>query len=119
MAIFGIVKKLKVYISYFLLLVFAWVITPTHTIHNLFADHEDTADNYCLVNHAHLGTHVETQHTHCDILDINTPVYCVPRLIVISQLTSIINTKHLITHLNRIISFSVCNLPSRAPPILA
>ncbi|MBK7817584.1 MAG: hypothetical protein IPJ60_08555 [Sphingobacteriaceae bacterium] len=66
-------KKLNTYIAYFLLVAFSWVITPAHTIHDLFADHHDTADNFCKLNHAHLGTHLEEQHIHCDILKLDSP----------------------------------------------
>jgi hypothetical protein len=114
-----LLKDLRKYLSIVLLVAFAWVITPTHTIHDLFADHEDTADNFCLTHHAHLGTHVEELHTHCDILDVNTPVYYTPTLVTLPQLVSIVQTKYNFTCLNRIISFSVCNLPSRAPPVVA
>lgn len=98
---------------------FSWVITPTHTIHDLFADHHDTADNFCKVNHSHLGTHVEEQHTHCDILDINTPAYSAPQLVSLSDITAIVNTLVYTDYQGRFVSFSVCNLPSRGPPVFA
>jgi len=113
------VKKLKVYISYFLLFVFAWVITPTHSIHDIFADHEDTPDNYCLVNHAHLGVHVEEQHVHCDILKLNTPVYDIPVFDNVVEYKSVINTVIANYYEATFVSFPYSHLPSRAPPALA
>lgn len=102
-----------------MLLVFGWVMVPVHTMHDLFADHNDTADNYCLVNHAHLGTHVEEAHINCDILDINTPVYFIPDLVLITQIVATVSTSLLPINENKECSFSVCNLPSRAPPVVA
>ena len=98
---------------------FAWVLTPTHTIHDVFADHHDTADNFCKVNHAHLGTHIEEQHTHCDILDLNTPVYSVPQLVSVNNITLTVNSLLYSDYQSRFVSFSVCNLPSRGPPVLS
>lgn len=112
-------KDFRKYLSVILLIAFGWVILPTHTIHDLFADHEDVADNFCLTHHAHLGTHIEEVHTHCDVLDINSPVYFTPGLITIPELVSIVETNHVIPHTKRLISFSACNVPSRAPPVLA
>jgi len=113
------VKRINTYIAYFLLVAFSWVITPTHTIHEFFADHHDTADNFCKLNHAHLGTHIEQQHTHCDILDLNTPVYSAPQLVSVTNITLTVNTLVYADYQSRFVSFSVCNLPSRGPPALA
>ena len=110
-------KKLKVYIAYFLLFVFAWVITPTHTIHHFFADHEDTADNFCSVHHGHLGTHIEEQHVHCDILKLNTPVYSLPEMVQVDCAITEINTTPLQYALGINESYLKYKLPSRAPPI--
>lgn len=92
---------------------------PVHTMHDLFADHDDTAENYCLVNHAHLGTHLEEAHINCEILDVNTPVYFTPDLVLITQIVAIVSTKLLPINEGRENVFSVCNLPSRAPPVVA
>lgn len=62
------------------------MITPTHTLHDLFAGHEDTAYDFCRVHHSHLGTHIEEQHTHCDILKLNTPIYSLPELVIVQAL---------------------------------
>lgn len=105
--------------AYFLLVAFAWVMTPAHTIHDLFADHHDTADNFCKVNHAHLGTHIEEQHTHCDILDLNAPVYSAPQMVTLSEIISKVNTLVYSYYQSSFNSFSVCNLPSRGPPTVA
>ncbi|MDZ4663523.1 MAG: hypothetical protein SGJ15_01475 [Bacteroidota bacterium] len=112
-------KKINTYIAYFLLVAFSWVITPTPTIHDLFADHHDTADNFCKLNHAHLGTHIEEQHTHCGILDLNAPVYSAPQLVTLNIITLTVNTLVYSFYQSRFISFSVCNLPSRGPPTVA
>lgn len=89
---------------------------PVHTIHDLFADHHDTAENFCLVNHAHLGVHVEEAHTNCEILDLNSPAYFAPDLVLITQIVSIVSTKLSPVNKGRETVFSVCNVPSRAPP---
>lgn len=106
------------YLVYLLLLTFLWVITPVHTIHDLFADHQDTADNYCLVNHSHLGVHVESKHTHCEILDFNSAVYFKTDLISVSVTVQTIIS--LVDQLNpqQVICFLGSNLPSRAPPAI-
>lgn len=116
-AIFGLVKKLKVYLSYFLLFVFAWVITPTHTIHSIFANHEDTADNFCATHHSHLGTHIEEQHTHCEFLKLNTPVYGLTEIVTIDCAINEVNTSPLHFVLSAKESSTEYQLPSRAPPI--
>jgi len=111
-------KKLHNYTAWFLLLVFAWVLTPAHTIHDLFADHHDTADNYCKLYHAHLGTHVEEQHTHCEILKLDSPAYDLTEFISLECAFTVINTS--VPQYNSR-SFDVdlsYNLPPRAPPVV-
>lgn len=112
-------KKLNTYISYFLLLAFAWVILPTHTIHDIFANHHDTADNFCKLYHSHLGTHVEEQHTHCDILNVNTPVYHAPQLVIVGEAPFIFKTISFRGHFGKPMPTHSCYIPARAPPVVA
>jgi hypothetical protein len=113
------VKQKRTYFVYLLLIAFAWVITPVHTIHDLFADHEDTADNYCLVNHSHLGVHVESKHTHCEVLEFNASVYFKTDLVTIKGPVNTIITLVDQLNLQQVICYLGSNLPSRAPPVLA
>lgn len=111
--------KFSKYLSVILLIAFAWVITPIHSIHDIFADHEDTADNYCLLNHSHLGVHVESKHTHCDELDFTGAVFFKTDFVTIKGLVTVISSA--VNELNpqQVISYLGANLPSRAPPALA
>jgi hypothetical protein len=111
------VKKLNTYMARFLLLAFAWVLIPSHTIHDLFADHHDTADNYCKLYHAHLGTHMEEQHTHCEILKLDSPVYNLIDLVSLECCFTVISTS-VPQFKTRAFSADLSyNLPSRAPPV--
>jgi hypothetical protein len=89
---------------------------PTHTMHNLFAHHEDTAHDYCATHHGHLGLHVEKKHTHCEILKTNTPVYDSPDLFVFEKTEAIIiaevKSNYSSVHFNSL----VFNIPARGPP---
>lgn len=100
-------------------MVFSWVILPTQTLHELFADHEDTEHGYCAKYHSHLGTHYETKHTHCDILDTNTPIYEKASFNTFETITaecvSIINTIYQSVSLNS----HTTDLPARGPPAIA
>jgi hypothetical protein len=111
-------KKFNTYIAYFLLLAFAWVITPAQTIHDIFADHHDTADNYCKLYHSHLGTHVEEQHTHCDILKLDSPVYDLTALVAVSSVKHVVSTSLTVYKSRPLQADLSYNLPSRAPPIV-
>lgn len=51
---------------------------PIHTIHEIFANHQDTEAGFCEKYHSHLGTHIEKTHTHCEILKTNAQVYNSP-----------------------------------------
>lgn len=107
------------YVARALLLVFMWVLLPTHTIHDLFANHHDTADNFCAENHKHLGTHVEEQHTHCDILNLNSPTYHPPVYIHVANLIAIIVDNQSFYLPEKVNSVFELQLPSRAPPVVA
>jgi hypothetical protein len=111
-------KKLNVYLAYFLLVAFAWVITPAHTIHDVFADHHDTADNFCKFYHSHLGTHVEEQHTHCDILKLDSPIYDLAIVVSVESAKTVINTSAPIYKQRFLLADLSYNLPSRAPPAI-
>ena len=111
-------KKLNIYLAYFLLAAFTWVITPAHTIHDIFANHHDTADNFCKLYHSHLGTHVEEQHTHCDILKLDSPAYDLTTLVAVECVSNEINTS-LPFYKQRASQADLSyNLPSRAPPVI-
>jgi hypothetical protein len=62
------------FIAFSLLVVFAWAVLPMHTIHQIFADHNDTDPAYCIAGDAP-GGQVEQKHVHCEILKTNSPVY--------------------------------------------
>jgi hypothetical protein len=109
-------KKVNTYLAYFLLLAFAWATTPAHTIHDLFADHHDRAGNFCKLYHSHLGTHVEEQHTHCDILKLDSPVYDLTALVCVKAEKNVVSTS-LPNYKKAVLPVDLSyNLPSRAPP---
>lgn len=110
--------KINKYLSGILLFAFAWVITPTQTIHDLFADHIDTEDNYCQKYHSHLGTHIEETHVHCEILKLNTPVYSVPQLVSLNCSVQFIETPLLLLIPELPITDQFGDLPARAPPVV-
>jgi len=116
---FASVKKGKNYIAIFLVLAFAWAILPAHTIHHWFADHEDTADNYCLTHHSHLGIHIEERHTHCEILQFDSPVYNAPVLVQLNTPNAFLMESYLSSYEDIPHAYSYCNLPSRAPPVIS
>lgn len=111
-------KKVKSYLSIVLLVVFAWVILPTQTIHDLFADHIDTEDNYCQKYHSHLGTHIEETHIHCEILKLNSPVYSLPQLVSFNCSIQFIETPLLFIIPELPVSDQPLDLPARAPPVV-
>jgi len=89
---------------------------PTHTLHELFADHEDTEHGYCAKYHSHLGTHFEKQHSHCEILKTNTPVYNSPDFVILENTEAIficeINTDYKSGYFNQ----NYLSVPARGPP---
>jgi hypothetical protein len=101
-----------------LLAVFFCAILPTHTLHDLFADHEDTEHGYC-AGDLHSGVQIEKKHTHCQLLDISAPVYELSRLLSVEKaqvsFTSEIKTAF--------ISFASAryylNISGRGPPLIA
>lgn len=111
-------KDLRKYISQAILVVFIWVLLPTQTIHNLFADHVDTEDNFCQKHHGHLGTHIEETHVHCEILKLNTPVYSIPQLVSLNCSVFIIETLFLFSIPEIPVSDASGDLPARAPPVV-
>ncbi len=89
---------------------------PTHTLHDLFADHDDTAMDYCAAHHAHLGLHVEQKHTHCEILKINTPVYDSPDLLVFEKVEAIIISEIKTDYQSIYFNHHLLSIPARGPP---
>src|ERR1043166_4525893 len=80
-------KSLQKYIASLLLLVFSWAVLPNHTIHEIFADHQDTDHSQCAGEYFS-GVQVEKTHTHCEILKTNTPVYQHPSLVHVEKYVS-------------------------------
>lgn len=107
---------LNKYLSYFLLITFSWVILPTHTIHALFANHQDTDHDFCAKNHSHLGTHIEIKHTHCDILKFNSPVYDSPALFVLEKIEAVFIAEVKTNCQSAYFNQNYLALPSRGPP---
>ncbi|HEX7413858.1 MAG TPA: hypothetical protein VF411_07405 [Bacteroidia bacterium] len=110
-------QKVEKHIAIFLLLVFSLVALPPSLLHKAFANHVDTADNYCDYFHKGIGTHIESTHTSCDIFKTNTPVYDALKVlntlaafrVVISQYKEIRVFPY--SHTSKI------SLSARAPPI--
>ena len=110
-------KVLNKYLTYLLLVTFFWAILPTHTLHDLFANHEDTEHDFCAKYHSHLGTHIEKKHTHCEILKVNTPVYDSPSLFIFKKIEAVIISEIKTNCKSAYFNQKHLNLPSRAPPI--
>ena len=95
-----------------------WVLVPTHTLHELFANHNDTEHEYCTDHQSETGTHVEKKHTHCQILDTNTPIYEKPSLVIfennLNGPSTEINTIYYFSYLNQRLSLQ----SNRGPPSL-
>jgi hypothetical protein len=100
-------------------LVFSLAILPTHTLHEWFADHEDTEHNFCEKYHSHLGIHVEKTHTHCEILKTNTPVYYSPSLPVFKTVQTVILSEISSAYESFLPSQASLNIPARGPPACA
>gem|GEM_PF-1216313 len=115
--IFAAVQKIKKHISIFLLLVFSLVALPPSVLHNAFANHTDTADNYCDYFHKDLGTHIESTHTSCDIFKTNTPVYDALTVALTVSVFRIVISQYKISEVSSVSYTSKINLPARAPPI--
>lgn len=110
-------QKIKKHISIFLLLVFSLVALPPSVLHNAFANHTDTADNYCDYFHKDLGTHIESTHTSCDIFKTNTPVYDALTVALTVSVFRIVISQYKISEVSSVSYTSKINLPARAPPI--
>ena len=110
-------QKIKNHIAVFLLLVFSLVALPPSVLHNVFANHTDTADNHCDYFHKDLGTHVESAHTSCDIFKTNTPVYDALQVLHTVSIFRIVLSQYKITDVSSASHTSKISLPARAPPI--
>jgi hypothetical protein len=62
-------KKFRATISFLLLAALSVFITPKELLHE-FSKHDDTVDAVC---HNACATHVETEHQHCDVLQLSSP----------------------------------------------
>jgi hypothetical protein len=109
-------KKGHLLLAYLLLLVFSWASLPTHTIHDLFADHEDTEHGFCERYHAHLGTHVEKKHQHCDILKFNAPAYEPPSFLSLQKAERIIFASLFTSYSEAAKDQNLFLFPARGPP---
>ncbi len=89
---------------------------PTHTLHELFANHEDTEHDFCAKYHAHLGTHVEKKHTHCEILKTTAPVYNSPQLLIFEKTAPVFTAEIKSTYPSTYFNFHFRNVPARGPP---
>ena len=114
--IFALVQKIKKFIAGFLLLVFSLVALPPSLLHSAFANHTDTADNYCDFYHKDLGTHIESSHTTCDIFKTNTPVYDALTVSHVISVFRVVISQHKITEVTSVSYNSKISLPARAPP---
>src|SRR5689334_731899 len=61
--------KFRTCISFLLLAALSLFITPKELLHEL-SKHDDTVDVVC---HNECSTHVETEHQHCDVLQLSSP----------------------------------------------
>jgi hypothetical protein len=110
-------QKIKKHIAVFLLLVFSLVALPPSVLHNAFANHIDTQDNYCDYFHKDLGTHLESSHTSCDIFKTNTPVYDALKVFQSFSVFRVVISQYKIAEVFSA-SYSLrISLPARAPPI--
>jgi hypothetical protein len=112
------VQKIKKYIAVFLLLIFSLVALPPSVLHNAFANHTDTADNYCDFYHKDLGTHIESTHTTCDIFKTNSPIYDSLTVLHIASAFHVVISLYNITDVSSVSHKVKINLPARAPPIV-
>ncbi len=108
---------MKKYIAIFLLLVFSLVALPPSVLHSAFANHTDTADNYCDYFHKDLGTHVESSHTSCDIFKTNTPVYNALEVLHTLSVFRVVISQYKIVAVFSTSYSPKISLPARAPPI--
>ena len=110
-------QKIKKHIAVFLLLVFSLVALPTSLLHDAFANHTDTVDNYCDYYHKDLGTHVENSHTRCDIFKTNTPVYDALKVLHTFSVFRVVISQYKIAEIFSASYSPKISLPARAPPI--
>jgi hypothetical protein len=114
-----LLKKLNKYLALFLLAVFSFAILPTHTLHDWFADHEDTEHNFCEKHLTHFGSQVEKTHTHCEILKTNTPVYDHPSLLVFKSIQVVVVSEIYTAYKPFLPSQILLNISGRGPPNVA
>lgn len=106
-------KMFKKFIAYFLLLVISLVVVPKELIHS-FTEHSDTEDS---IHFPNAPISVDVEHTHCDFLNINVPLYCFEFDFTQEILpTSYFNFNAYKTQ--SLVSSCVLNLSLRGPPQL-
>lgn len=110
-------RRLKQYISVFLLLVLGFASLPAPLLHKVFANHTDVEENHCHYYHKDLGCHLEEKQEHCDIFKANTPLYDAVKINHDFTSFALVVSEFKIPEIN-LISFShSCNIPARAPPV--
>jgi len=110
-------QKVKKHIAVFLLAVFSMAMVPPSLWHKAFANHVDTADNYCDYYHKDLGTHIEGSHTSCDVFKPNTPVYDALKVLNTLSAFRVVISQYKETRVLPYSHTSKISLPARAPPI--
>jgi hypothetical protein len=89
---------------------------PAHTLHDLFADHEDTEHGFCERYHAHLGIHVEKKHRHCELLKTITPIYDQPSFFSLQKAETIIFASIFTSYSEKAKDQNFFSFPARGPP---
>lgn len=112
-----IMQSIKKQIAIFLLFVFSLVALPPSLLHKAFANHTDTADNYCDYFHKDIGTHIESTHTNCDVFKTNTPVYDALKVLHTLSVFRIVISQYKALNVFSYSYVSKISLPARAPPI--
>lgn len=112
-----LVGRIKKHISIFLLAVFSLVVIPAPFLHELFADHQDAADNHCRYYHKDLGRHVEQQENHCDIFKADTPIYDALKIEHDLTRTLTLVSVYISGTVSSFLFSLTPHLPARAPPI--
>jgi hypothetical protein len=113
---FCALKSIRGYFSAILLVVFCWAALPAHTIHELFANHQDTSHEGCDHKHTVDFTQIEKKHKHCEILKTNTPVYERPSLVCFKNFDRIILSEIATASTGDYCSFRLGTISGRGPP---
>ena len=110
-------QEVKKHIAILLLLALSLVALPPSLWHSAFANHTDTADNYCDYYHKDIGTHIESSHTSCDIFKTNTPVYDALKVLNAVSIFRVVISQYKDVKVLTNSRYSNISLPARAPPV--